>query len=678
MRRGGLLVSAPLALLLLVFIAWPIASVLVASFRLDGPLPYASLRQITQDAMAHLAPEERAGLLARWARQANPEQRIEATATALTWLGKPPAWDRTASFADQAEAAQRAVAALPPGVAFEPEFALATAALHRRSALAFRVRDALGEAGFERLRTGTATGWGLDHYLAVVTDARMRAAMLASLAIALPVALAVTLLGFLVAWAVQRGVVPGWTRWLMLAPIVAPPVLLSLALVLLFGRAGVVTHTLLDQALGLIDSGQTNIYGPIGIGLAQVLGTLPAAFIVLDSALSRHDPRAEEAAAATGATPWQVFARVTLPGAEPGLVRAFLLSFVLSMTDFGNPEVIGDNKPTLAGLVYDEAFGFQNFPLAAALCVWLILPAALLQAGLALARRNRRFHSQAIGAGAPDLPLPAAPRLLARATVALLGGAIVLLYGVVAAGAFVRSWGFDWTPTLMHFLPQADSYAGSAASRGMASVLRTAEIVGLAAPLGGVLGVLAAHVVDRLRPPGAGALGFLVLLPAIVPGLVFGIGYVLAFNAPFGINALSLSGTRAALVLNIGFDKMFVAFLAARAALARSDPALDDAASSLGAKAWRRFTMVTLPLLRHALLLGMLYVFIDGTTTLSAIIFLVGPDTQLAAVRIFGHASSARYGLAAALSLVLMGLVLIAMLLAASLQGERLRPRERP
>jgi iron(III) transport system permease protein len=481
-----------------------------------------------------------------------------------------------------------------------------------------------------------------------------------------------------VAWAVQRGVVPGWTRWLMLAPIVAPPVLLSLALVLLFGRAGVVTHTLLDQALGLIDSGQTNIYGPIGIGLAQVLGTLPAAFIVLDSALSRHDPRAEEAAAATGATPWQVFARVTLPGAEPGLVRAFLLSFVLSMTDFGNPEVIGDNKPTLAGLVYDEAFGFQNFPLAAALCVWLILPAALLQAGLALARRNRRFHSQAIGAGAPDLPLPAAPRLLARATVALLGGAIVLLYGVVAAGAFVRSWGFDWTPTLMHFLPQADSYAGSAASRGMASVLRTAEIVGLAAPLGGVLGVLAAHVVDRLRPPGAGALGFLVLLPAIVPGLVFGIGYVLAFNAPFGISELSLSGTRAALVLNIGFDKMFVAFLAARAALARSDPALDDAASSLGAKAWRRFTMVTLPLLRHALLLGMLYVFIDGTTTLSAIIFLVGPDTQLAAVRIFGHASSARYGLAAALSLVLMGLVLIAMLLAASLQGERLRPRERP
>jgi iron(III) transport system permease protein len=132
------------------------------------------------------------------------------------------------------------------------------------------------------------------------------------------------------------------------------------------------------------------------------------------------------------------------------------------------------------------------------------------------------------------------------------------------------------------------------------------------------------------------------------------------------------------LVLNIGFDKMFVAFLAARAALARSDPALDDAASSLGAKAWRRFTMVTLPLLRHALLLGTLYVFIDGTTTLSAIIFLVGPDTQLAAVRIFGHASSARYGLAAALSLVLMGLVLIAMLLAASLQGERLRPRERP
>lgn len=672
MRRASTLAAAPLALLLVAFVIWPIASVLVASFRLEGPLPYATLRRITIEALGHVAPEDRAGLLARWARQVNEAQRIEATATALTYMGHAPQWDRRETFAHQTAAAAQAVAALPDRALFDAEFALATASLHRRSALAFRVRDQLGEAGFERLRTGAATGWGFDHYTAVIADARMRGALLASLRIATPVALATTLLGFLIAWAVNRGAVPPWTRWLMLAPIVAPPVLLSLALVLLFGRAGLITHALLDQTLGLIDAARVNIYGAPGIALAQVLGSLPAAFIVLDSTLSRHDPRAEEAAAATGATPWQVFSRVTVPGAEPGLTRAFLLTFVLSMTDFGNPEVIGENAPTLAGLVYDEAFGFQNFPLAAALCVWLILPAVLLQSGLALARGHLRFHSDAPAVGPPDLPLPAAPRALAIGVVTSVGIAVVVLYGTVVAGAFVRSWGFDWTPTLQHFSPAADAYAGAAQSRGLASIARTAEIAGLAAPLGALLGVASAYVVDRLKPPGAGALAFVVLLPAIVPGLVFGIGYVLAFNAPFGVSELSLSGTRALLVLNLAFDKMFVAFLAARAALARSDPALDDAAASLGAASLARFRLVTLPLLRHALILGMLYVFIDATTSLSAVVFLVGPDTQLAAVRIFSHASASRYGLACALSVALMGLVLAAVFVAARVRKQEL------
>jgi iron(III) transport system permease protein len=167
MRRARTVAALPLALLLVVFVVWPIASVLVASFRLEGPLPYGTLRRLTLAALEHLAPEERASLLARWARQANEAQRIEATATALTFLGQAPHWDRRETFAHQTAQAKQAVAALPDRALFEAEFAHATAALHRRSALAFRVRDQLGEAGFERLRTGAATGWGFDHYPAL-------------------------------------------------------------------------------------------------------------------------------------------------------------------------------------------------------------------------------------------------------------------------------------------------------------------------------------------------------------------------------------------------------------------------------------------------------------------------------------------------------------------------------
>src|SRR5262249_34400356 len=156
---------------------------------------------------------------------------------------------------------------------------------------------------------------------------------------------------------------------------VSPPVIISFALVLLFGRHGLITRGLLQDQLGLVSAEQFNIYGLHGLVLAQVLSFVPPAFIVLDNALARHDGRLEEAAATQGAGPWQVFRHVTLPLSRPGLLRAFILVFILAMTDFGNPEVIGANFPLLAEIIYDEIVGFQNFPLAAALCVWMIVPA---------------------------------------------------------------------------------------------------------------------------------------------------------------------------------------------------------------------------------------------------------------------------------------------------------------
>jgi iron(III) transport system permease protein len=275
--------------------------------------------------------------------------------------------------------------------------------------------------------------------------------------------------------------------------------------------------------------------------------------------------------------------------------------------------------------------------------------------------------------GAPELALPALPRLGARVAMAGFAVVVVTLYGCVVAGAFVRSWGFDWTPTLHHFSSAADRYAASDAVRGLGTLRRTFELVGIAAPIGGALGILAAWITDRVRPRGSAILSFLVLLPAVLPGLLFGLGYVAAFNAPLGFAVLSLSGTDAVVILNIAFDKMFVGFLAARAALARLDPHLEEAAAGLGAAPVAAFRRVTLPLLRRAAVLGTLFVFMDGATTLSAVIFLAGPDTQLASLRIFSHGSSARYGLACALSVALMAMVLAAVALAQWFDRERRR-----
>jgi iron(III) transport system permease protein len=139
------------------------------------------------------------------------------------------------------------------------------------------------------------------------------------------------------------------------------------------------------------------------------------------------------------------------------------------------------------------------------------------------------------------------------------------------------------------------------------------------------------------------------------------VGYIVAFHVPFGIPQLSLTGTGAILVLNILFSNLFVGVLAARAALQRLDTAVDEAGASLGAGLLTRLVHITLPMMRPAFLLGSLYVFVDGLTTLSSVIFLVSGDYKLAAVSIFNHANSGEFGYAAAKSVVIMAVAGLAM-----------------
>jgi iron(III) transport system permease protein len=339
-------------------------------------------------------------------------------------------------------------------------------------------------------------------------------------------------------------------------------------------------------------------------------------------------------------------------------VRAALLVFIQCMTDFGNPLVIGRDIPVLAGIIYDEILGFQNKPLAAALCVWLVVPtltAYLVFEGLG---RRRRYTTGAGTGGRLELPVPRVARLALESGAALVLLLIGSLYLVVVVGSFVRVWGIDFTPTLDHYL-RVDP--GLAQLHGLPTVWTSVKIAGLAAPLGGLLSLVIAYLVERVRPPGGNAIGFVALLPAILPGVILGIGYLVFFNNPFGLSSLALTGTAVILVINILFANLYVGVLAGRAALQRLDPAVDEAAEGLGASVVQRFRLVTLPMIRRVLTLSTLYVFVHGITTLSAVIFLVSPEHKLASVGIFIAAETAHYGIACATSTAVLVIVLAAM-----------------
>jgi iron(III) transport system permease protein len=166
---------------------------------------------------------------------------------------------------------------------------------------------------------------------------------------------------------------------------------------------------------------------------------------------------------------------------------------------------------------------------------------------------------------------------------------------------------------------------------------------------------------ERVRPIGDNVLSFIVLMPAIIPGVIFGIGYVLAFNIPFGIKALSLTGTMWILIFNLTFGHLYVGMLAGRAALQRLDASVDEAAEILGASLRQRFTKVVLPMMRNAAILGTLFVFVTCMRSLSAIIFLVSPGNMPAQFAIFITSIKSQFGTACAMSVTLLCIVFVVM-----------------
>ncbi len=660
----GHALTLAVAILLGLFIVVPLGAVLVESFSVETPMPLAQLRAVTVDALDRLPPAAREKMVDRWVKTAKPRQRMEAAAAALELIGEAVPWNRKAPFDEQIAAAGKAVGGLDAATRgrFDAQFPVALVMLHKRIVLAFKLKKVLSEDEFETLRKGRIERFGLYHYLGVFREPRLRNAAANSVLLAVIAGLATTSIAFVIAYGVNRGGLPfpNVVRYATLIPLVSPPVMIATAAVLLFGRNGAVTKGFLDRTLGWIDADASNLYGLGGVIVAQVLSFLPPAYIILENVLSKHDGRVEEAAASLGASQWQVFRRVTLPLAQPGLVRAAILCVVLSMTDFGNPLVIGKDMPVLAGIIYDEIIGFQNTEISAALSVWIIVPAMCLYFLVERIGRRKRFDSGGASGGPPELPVPAIARAGMGAVALAVIGFIVVVYGTMVAGSFVRLWGIDNTFTLAYYTA-AENAALTSEWRGVEAVWKSLKVVLVAAPLGGLLALIIAYLVERIRPAGANLLSFFSLLPAILPGVIFGIGYIVAFNLPFGIKELALTGTMAILVLNILFGNLFVGVLAGRAALQRLDAAVDEAAEILGASFWQRFVRVILPMMRRAALLGTLYVFVDGMTTLSAVIFLVSPGNELAAVAIFDTASKSFYGIACAMSVTILLLVFAVM-----------------
>jgi iron(III) transport system permease protein len=445
---------------------------------------------------------------------------------------------------------------------------------------------------------------------------------------------------------------------LSVLPMITPPFVIGLALILLFGRAGVV-NAILEAAFAITPSRW--IYGFPGVWLAQTLALTPVAFLILGGVIEGISPSLEEAALTLRASPALVFRNVTLKLLSPGLLNAFLIVFIESLADIGNPLLLGGEMEVLSTAIYFAVVGVnQDIGRAAVLAIVLLgftLSVFALQRWM-LARRSF-ITITGKGDGGLRAPLPAGIRWAAYLTALPWTGLTMVVYGMVLFGGFVEKWGLRNSFTLSNYVAAFRiEYAGGLNFTGGAwnSLADTLVIAAIAAPLTATMGLTVAYLLDRQRFVGKTLFEFATMLTFAVPGTVMGIGYIYAFNRP----PIELVYSGIILVLCFIFRDMTTATRAGLASLSQIDRSLDEAALTLRAGSFTTVRRVVLPLLRPAIVAALVYGFISAMTSISAVIFLTSPRYDMATVNIVGRAEVGQYGYATAYASALIVLMMLA------------------
>lgn len=460
-------------------------------------------------------------------------------------------------------------------------------------------------------------------------------------------------------------------RAISILPIITPPFVVGVAIIVLFGRTGVLTQF----GAELFDIRPTRwVYGLPGILMAQVLAFAPVTFLVLLGTLEAIDPTLEEASTTLGARPVKTFRTVTWPLLRPGLAAAFLLAFIESLADFGNPLVLGGGYEVLSTKIFFAVVGARYDLGNAATLAMILLSLTLLAFWLQMRWLGNKSYVTVTGKSDAGLAAPV-PQVIKVAAIALIVPWVaftISVYLIVVGGGFVTDVGrLDLSPTFSHIVTAFSFEIGSEGLRlyGSAwdSMITTLWVSGIAAPLTTAIGILTAWLVARQDFSGKRAFEFGTMLSFAIPGTVVGVSYVAAFNVP----PVDITGTMAILVICFMFRNMPVGMRAGMAALSQIDRSMEEASQTMGGGGLATLRNVVLPLIRPAIFTALVYSFVTAMTAVSAVIFLVSARHNMATAYIMGRVENGEYALAIAYSAVLMIVMIVCVVLIQVLVGRR-------
>lgn len=481
---------------------------------------------------------------------------------------------------------------------------------------------------------------GLANYVEYFSTPSLIESLWNSVWIALLSMVIVVGLAFGYAYALTRTRMPlkGLFTAIAMLPLFAPSLLSAISFIYIFGNQGF----LKDWLMG------ASVYGPIGIVLSQIFYCLPHAVLILTTALALADGRLYEAAETLGTSGSRVFWTITIPGIKYGIVSASFVVFTMVVTDFGIAKVIGGRFNVLATDAYKQVIGQQNFAMGSVVGFVLLLPAVL--AFVADRTMQKRQVAQLSARAVALIPKP---RHVIDALFFVFCTIIaVLIAGVLAVAiwaSFVTYWPYNLALSAKWY--NFNEFEPT----GWSPYFNSIKMSLIAAFAGTALVFAGAYLIEKgdgFRH-GRNLAHFLAMLPMAVPGLVLGLGYAFFINAPW--NPLNVFyGTLILLAVNTIAHVYTTAHITAVTALKQIDREFEAVSASLQVPFYRTFARVTVPICMPAILDIAVYMFVNAMTTVSALIFLYGPNTKLAAISIVHMDESGATAAAAAMATMIV------------------------
>lgn len=452
-----------------------------------------------------------------------------------------------------------------------------------------------------------------------------------------------TVIGFLFAYTIScvKSPFKPFFKTIEVLPLVTPPFVLSFSAIQLLGKRGLITYSLLGLK-------SWNIYGLKGLVIVQTMSFFPVASMTFEGLFANFDVSMEEAARNMGANRFKVFMTVTIPMMLSGIANVFLIAFIESATDFANPMALGGGFPVLASQIYVQAINNYDWSTGTTYAVILLALTVIVFTVQKMYLDKRSFVTLTGKASREREQISDKGIMYTCNILSVVICLIVLLFYVfMILGGFFKLWGRDYHLVLTHMKAVL-----GVAGKPIKDTLIASLLVALFCS---VLSVLVAFLIVRKKFHGRGFIEFASLFGMAVPGVVFGLGYVLSFNT----KPIVLTNTLSILIIVLVMTRLPVGVRSSISSLRQIDPSIEEAAQDVGAGTGKVFTSITIPLIKPAFFSSWVFSFIKSMTAVSAVVFVVSANYNLLTVKVMQYIEKAQYGSACALSTVLIVIVLV-------------------